>query len=99
MSEQVNYGVLKDYDGNKFIPIGHTGLVYDENGKTVEERLNEIDSKVGFTKIKANSAEIVADSAEDTLEIAATDGLAVLGDAGNDKVTIIHSNSITPGTA
>ena len=61
MSKQVNYGILKDYDGNEFIPIGHTELVYDENGNSVESRLTNIEAQASFTKIKVNTIEIEAD--------------------------------------
>ena len=102
MSEKnVNYGWLKDYDGNEFIPITHSTKVYDNDGKTVEERLSnaeqaidDLEAQEGFKNIKAGSTTIVADSAEDTLEIAAGTGISVVGDATNDKVTIGHSNTV-----
>lgn len=106
MSEKVNYGVLKDYDGNKFIPVGHSKLVYDENGNTVENRLTTLEGEMdkvqdqdGFKNIKVGETTIAADQAEDTLELAAGSGITLTPDATNDKVTISHSNQVTAKTS
>ena len=106
MSEKVNYGILKDYDDNKFIPIGHSKLIYDENGNTVEDRLialedemDDIQAQDGFKNVKVGEATVVADQAEDTLELAGDKGIILTADITNDKVTISHSNQVTAKTS
>lgn len=101
MPKNVDYGVLKDYDGNDFLPITHSKLVYDENGNTVESRLitlerdvDSIQEQDAFKSIKVGATIIEADQSEDTLELAAGSGIKLTGDATNDKVTIAHNNNI-----
>jgi hypothetical protein len=106
MSEKVNYGILKDYDDNKFIPIGHSKLVYDDDGNSVEDRLatledemDDIQAQDSFKNVKIGEATIVADQAEDTLELAGNKGITLTADTANDKVTISHSNQVTAKTS
>ena len=101
MPKNVDYGVLKDYDGNDFLPITHSKLVYDENGNTVESRLitlerdvDNIQEQDAFKSIKVGTTIIEADQSEDTLELAAGSGIKLTGDVTNDKVTIAHNNNI-----
>ena len=53
-----------------------------------------------FSNVKVGSTTVAADTATDTLEIAAGTGISVAGDATNDKVTITNSGvrSISTGS-
>lgn len=54
-----------------------------------------------FSNVKVGSTTVAADTATDTLEIAAGTGISVAGDATNDKVTITNSGviAVSTGTA
>lgn len=68
-----------------------------ESGHTHSEYANQN----AFSNVKVGSTTVAADTATDTLEIAAGTGISVSGDTTNDKVTITNSGvrSISTGTA
>ena len=96
----VSAGWLKDFNNNKFMPITHTTKVFNTNGKSVETKMSEVDTAIAalqaqnsFKDVKIGTTTISADKAQDTLEIAAGDGIILTASSGDDKLTIAHKDT------
>ena len=58
----------------------------------------EFNNNKAFSKVKVGNTTVEADASESTLELVAGAGITITPDATNDKVTVAHTNSVTPGT-
>lgn len=96
----VSTGWLKDFNNNRFMPITHTTKVFNTNGISVETKMSEVDAAIAalqaqnsFKDVKVGTTTISADSAQDTLEIAAGDGITLTASSDSDKLTIAHKDT------
>ena len=94
------------YDGGFYSDSGHTSSITGESGKIYVDLTSGengasyrwsgsqyimISWQKAYGKVKVGSTTIEANDIKDTVEIAATDNIAVEGNSSNKKVTVKHS--------